>query len=43
VDVAAVKGDQVFGMHCRNAASATGSAQMQIDRAFIGASNESVG
>jgi hypothetical protein len=44
VDVAAVKGDQVFGMHCRNAAGANaGSAQMQIDRAFIGASNESTG
>jgi hypothetical protein len=43
VDVAAVKGDQVFNMHCRNAAAAAGSAQMQINRAFVGASNESTG
>ena len=43
VDIAAVKGDQVFGLFCRNAAGAVGSAQMQIDRAFIGASNESTG
>lgn len=44
VDVAAVKGDQIFNMWCRNAAGAGGgSAQMQIDRAFIGQSNESTG
>jgi hypothetical protein len=44
VDVAAVKGDQIFKLHCRNAAGANGgSAQMQIDRAFVGASNESTG
>ena len=43
VDVAAVKGDQIIGMHCRNAAGAVGSAQIQISRATIGHSNESVG
>jgi hypothetical protein len=43
VDVTAVKGDQIFGLYCRNAAAAVGSAQLQIDRAFIGASNESTG
>ena len=43
VDVAAVKGDQVQRMVIRNAASAAGSAQVQVDRAFIGLSNESVG
>jgi hypothetical protein len=44
VDVAAVKGDQVFGMHCRNAAGGDGgSAQIQIDRATVGFSNESTG
>jgi hypothetical protein len=43
VDVAAVKGDQIIGMHCRNAAGAVGSAQLQISRATIGHSNESVG
>jgi hypothetical protein len=43
VDVAAVKGDQIIGMHCRNAAGAVGSAQLQIDRATIGHSNESTG
>lgn len=43
VDVAAVKGDQIIGMYCRNAAAAAGSAQMQISRAVIGMSNESTG
>lgn len=44
VDVAAVKGDQVFNLVCRNAAAAGGgSANMQINRAFVGASNESTG
>jgi hypothetical protein len=44
VDVAAVKGDQIIGMFCRNAAGANGgSAQMQIDRAVVGTSNESTG
>ena len=43
VDVAAVKGDQILGMMIRNAAAAAGSAQVQVDRAFIGASNESTG
>jgi len=43
VDVAAVKGDQIIGMHCRNAAGAVGSAQLQIARATIGHSNESTG
>lgn len=43
VDVAAVKGDQIFGLYCRNAPGAVATAILQIDRAFIGASNESVG
>lgn len=44
VDIAAVKGDQIFNMFIRNAAGAGGgSAQVQIDRAFVGASNESTG
>ena len=43
VDVAAVKGDQIMGLICRNAAGAVGSAVMQINRAFIGLSNESTG
>jgi hypothetical protein len=43
VDVAAVKGDQITGLFIRNAASAVGSAQIQIDRAKIGMSNESTG
>jgi hypothetical protein len=43
VDVAAVKGDQIMNLWIRNAAGAVGSAQVQIDRAFIGQSNESVG
>ena len=43
VDVAAVKGDQIMNMWIRNAAGAVGSAQVQVDRAFIGASNESTG
>jgi len=43
-DDAAVKGDQIMNMFCRNAAAADGgSAQIQIDRAFIGHSNESAG
>lgn len=44
VDDVAVKGDQIFGAMIRNAAAADGgSAVIQIDRAFIGASNESTG
>lgn len=43
VDVTAVKGDQILGLYCRNAAAAVGSAQLQIDRALIGMSNESTG
>lgn len=43
VDVAAVKGDQIFGLYCRNAPGAVTTAILQIDRAFIGASNESTG
>ncbi len=43
VDVAAVKGDQIVGLFVRNAAAAAGSAQIQIDRAVIGMSNESTG
>lgn len=44
VDVAAVKGDQITSMYCRNAAGANGgSAQIQINRAVIGMSNESTG
>ena len=43
VDVAAVKGDQITRMIIRNAAAAAGSAQVQVDRAFIGMSNESTG
>ena len=43
VDVTAVKGDQVIGLYCRNAAGAVGSAQLQIDRAVVGMSNESTG
>ncbi len=40
----AVKGDQIINAYCRNAAGADGgSAQIQVDRAFVGASNESVG
>lgn len=44
-DVAAVKGDQILGLICRNAAAAGGgSAQFQLSRgATIGHSNESVG
>jgi hypothetical protein len=43
VDVAGVKGDQILNMHIRNAAGAVGSAQVQVNRASIGHSNESVG
>lgn len=43
VDIAAVKGDQIIGMYIRNAAGAVGSAQVQIDRAVVGMSNESTG
>lgn len=44
VDVAAVKGDQIQRMFCRNAAaSGGGSAQIQINRATVGMSNESAG
>lgn len=44
VSSTAVKGDQIMNMFCRNAAAADGgSAQIQVDRAFIGPSNESTG
>lgn len=44
VSSTAVKGDQILGMMIRNAAAADGgSAQVQIDRASIGHSNESTG
>lgn len=44
VSSTAVKGDQVFNMWIRNPAAADGgSAQVQVDRAFVGASNESTG
>lgn len=44
VSSTAVKGDQIMNMMIRNAAAADGgSAQVQVDRAFIGHSNESVG
>lgn len=43
VDVAAVKGDQIRNMFIRNAAGAVGSAQVQVNRAEIGMSNESTG
>jgi hypothetical protein len=43
VDVAAVKGDQIFNAFIRNAAGAVGSAIIQVNRAFVGASNESTG
>jgi hypothetical protein len=44
VSTTAVKGDQVINAFLRNAAAADGgSAQIQIDRAFVGMSNESVG
>lgn len=44
VSSTAVKGDQIMNMWIRNAAGADGgSAQIQVDRAFIGHSNESTG
>ena len=44
VGTTAVKGDQIVGMFIRNAAGADGgSAQIQVDRAMAGHSNESVG
>ena len=43
VDVAGVKGDQILNAHIRNAAGAVGSAQIQLNRASVGHSNESVG
>lgn len=44
VDDAAVKGDQILNAMVRNAAGADGgSAVIQVDRAFIGPSNESTG
>lgn len=44
VDVAAVKGDQILNMVIRNAAAGGGgSAQVQVNRASIGMSNESTG
>lgn len=44
VDDTAVKGDQVMNAYVRNAAAGDGgSAIIQIDRAFVGMSNESVG
>jgi len=41
-DDTAVKGDQIFNMFIRNAATAN-SAYVQVNRAFVGASNESTG
>jgi len=41
-DDTAVKGDQIFNMYIRNAATAN-SAYVQVNRAFVGASNESTG
>ena len=44
VSSTAVKGDQIVNMMIRNAAGADGgSAQVQVDRASIGLSNESTG
>lgn len=44
VSTTAVKGDQILNAFIRNAAGADGgSAQIQVDRASIGMSNESVG
>ena len=44
LDIAAVKGDQVMKCHARNAAAGGGdSVILQIDRAYIGFSNESTG
>lgn len=44
LDDVAVKGDQVFNCLARNAAAGGGdSVILQIDRAFIGSSNESTG
>jgi hypothetical protein len=44
VSSTAVKGDQIMNMMIRNAAAADGgSAQIQVDRATVGHSNESVG
>jgi hypothetical protein len=44
VDDTAVKGDQIIGAFVRNAAGGDGgSAQIQIDRATVGFSNESTG
>lgn len=43
VSSTAVKGDQILNMMIRNAAGAVGSAQVQVDRAFVGFSNESAG
>ncbi len=44
IGTTAVKGDQILGAYIRNAAAADGgSAQLQIDRAVVGFSNESVG
>ncbi len=42
-DDTAVKGDQIFNMFTRNAPAATTSAFIQVNRAFVGASNESTG
>lgn len=42
-DDTAVKGDQIVNMFCRNAPAATTSAFIQINRAFVGVSNESTG
>lgn len=44
LDDVAVKGDQIFNCMARNAAAGGGdSVILQVDRAFIGASNESTG
>jgi hypothetical protein len=44
LDDTAVKGDQVLGAFARNAAAGSGdSVILQLDRAFVGISNESTG
>jgi hypothetical protein len=43
VDDTAVKGDQIFNAFLINAPAATTSAIIQVNRAFVGASNESTG
>ena len=43
IDDTAVKGDQIFNAFLSNAPAATTSAAIHLDRAFVGASNESTG